>query len=177
MTTQLIDHTEIAAYESAITARDEKIADLTREVTAYATTVENMQREIDALKIRAQSSELMAECTSLLRSDLIEAGIIDKSVPPMMLIEAIMARVKHLKAENESAVEAGHVAVEMCSKLISERDALKADAERFLHLATALSDIDALEKFEGSFHGADLPNCTTIDEVRDRIDAAMKAEP
>jgi hypothetical protein len=57
--------------------------------------------EIAALCQKAQENELMAECTVMLRDDLIEAGIVDKTVPPMMLTEAIFRYASALRLDTE----------------------------------------------------------------------------
>lgn len=38
-----------------------------------------------------RETEAMAECMDMVRQDLITAGVVDKSVPPMMLAEAVIA--------------------------------------------------------------------------------------
>lgn len=43
---------------------------------------------------KRQECELMAECMDMVRQDLISLGIIDKSVPPMMLTEAILSAIR-----------------------------------------------------------------------------------
>ena len=65
-----------AATESATQATDTKIA---------------------ALRQKVSETELMAECTVMLRDDLIEAGIVDYFVPPMMLTEAILRHVAAIR--------------------------------------------------------------------------------
>ena len=53
--------------------------------------------EIAALGQKISENELMAECTVMLRNDLIEAGIVDYFVPPMMLTEAILGYISKLR--------------------------------------------------------------------------------
>lgn len=50
----------------------------------------DVDERIEHWKQRAQTNEGMAECMHLLRADLIEAGIINASVPPMFMSEAII---------------------------------------------------------------------------------------
>lgn len=57
-------------------------------------------------KQRAQEAELMAECTTMLRNDLIEAGVIDASVPPMMLTEAILGALQDRPLSHPKSIEA-----------------------------------------------------------------------
>lgn len=47
------------------------------------------------------SAELMAECTVMLRDDLIQAGIVSEAVPAMMLTEAVLAHVAALRKDSE----------------------------------------------------------------------------
>lgn len=47
------------------------------------------------------SAELMAECTVMLRDDLIQAGIVSEAVPAMMLTEAVLAHVAALRKDLE----------------------------------------------------------------------------
>ena len=61
----------------------------------------SQQAEIAALRQKISENELMAECTVMLRDDLIEAGIIDKTVPPMMLTEAILRYASALRKDAE----------------------------------------------------------------------------
>lgn len=66
----------------------------------------DIRAECERLKLRVMDSEGMAECTTLLRDDLISMGLIDKSVPPMFLTEAIVSLVKKERAECERLREA-----------------------------------------------------------------------
>lgn len=48
-------------------------------------------------RLAVMNSEGMAECMDMLRADLIEAGVISKDVPPMMMTEAIMNALREAK--------------------------------------------------------------------------------
>lgn len=50
---------------------------------------------------RDHAMEGMAECMDMVRQELIEAGIIDKSVPPMMVSNAVLTRVARAQREVE----------------------------------------------------------------------------
>lgn len=67
-----------------IHARDAEIVDL-RAALAAKTEAQ-------------QSTDLMAQCMDMVRSELIEAGIIDKTVPPMMVANAVCAHIAGLAA-------------------------------------------------------------------------------
>jgi hypothetical protein len=45
--------------------------------------------------------QLMADCMDMVRSDLVEMGIIDKAVAPMFIPEAVANYVNRLRAEFE----------------------------------------------------------------------------
>lgn len=47
-----------------------------------------------ALAAQADDNEAMAECMRMFRRDMIEAGVIGKSVPPMMMTEAILGALQ-----------------------------------------------------------------------------------
>lgn len=49
------------------------------------------QEAVDGQKQTRRETEAMAECMDMVRQDLITAGVVDKSVPPMMLAEAVIA--------------------------------------------------------------------------------------
>lgn len=50
-----------------------------------------------------RETEAMAECMDMVRQDLITAGVVDKSAPPMMLAEAVIAaQQKAVSAEREA---------------------------------------------------------------------------
>lgn len=85
----------------------------------------------------------------------------------------LAALVEALTTERDSAIEAGHTAVEMCGKLLAERDALRADAERYRWLRDRSEDPDI-------FIGVDSPSYPNrwalIGDMADKaIDAARAA--
>ena len=82
-----------------------KIADLTRQLA-------EVTAERDAARLRSENAEGMAECMDMLRRDLIAAGLIESSVPPMFMTEAILgaiqkaqARAKWLEVENANNLD------------------------------------------------------------------------
>lgn len=58
-----------------------------------------------------QASELMAGCMDMVRQDLIAAGVIDATVPPMMVPEAVMAALQRAVADEREA----------CAKVCDQR--------------------------------------------------------
>lgn len=55
-----------------------------------------------------RETEAMAECMDMVRQDLITAGVVDKSVPPMMLAEAVIAaQHRAVSAEREACAQVG----------------------------------------------------------------------
>jgi hypothetical protein len=50
-----------------------------------------------------QETSMMAECMDMVRGELIEAGIIDKSVPPMMVANAVCAHIANSEASASNA--------------------------------------------------------------------------
>lgn len=50
-------------------------------------------------KMTAMNNEGMAECMDMVRQDLIQLGIVDKSVPPMMLTGAILEFIYTIKSK------------------------------------------------------------------------------
>jgi hypothetical protein len=59
-----------------------------------AARIAELEQKINALKVKAHESEMMAECTVMLRDDLIQAGIINETVPPMFMTEAILGHIR-----------------------------------------------------------------------------------
>jgi len=119
--------------------------------------------ERDDARQKFMASDLMAECTTMLRDDLIEAGIVSDTVPPMMLTEAIMRHVQ---------------------KLTAERDALKADAERYRWLRFNYAVRKSLPFPTGSIECCFIaqqndswPDQSAFDDLDCAIDAAIKAAP
>ena len=64
-------------------------AGLSSEVIDAALAI--AQKAVDGQKQTRRETEAMAECMDMVRQDLITAGVVDKSVPPMMLAEAVIA--------------------------------------------------------------------------------------
>lgn len=67
--------------------------------TEYGAAVRVMRGDGTALfaKIQAQqSTELMADCMVMVREELVQAGIVDKTVPPMMVSNAVCAYIARL---------------------------------------------------------------------------------
>lgn len=62
--------------------------------------VESLQAENKKLTRRADNNEGMAASMDMLRQDMIEAGIIEKSVPPMFMTEAMLGHVGKLQSAN-----------------------------------------------------------------------------
>lgn len=55
----------------------------------------------------AMENELMAECMDMVRLDLIDAGVISESVPPIMVFEAVMSAIhKRVNEEREACAKA-----------------------------------------------------------------------
>lgn len=60
----------------------------------------------------SQESRLMGECMDMVRQDLIDAGVIEKTVPPMMIPEAVArAMGNSVKVEREACRKACREAV------------------------------------------------------------------
>jgi len=59
-----------------------------------AARIAELEQKINALKVKAHEAEMMAECTVMLRDDLIQAGIIKDTVPPMFMTEAILGHIQ-----------------------------------------------------------------------------------
>lgn len=87
----------------------------------------SITKERDDARLSASTNDLMAGCTDVLRTDLIAAGVVDASVPPMMLTEAIMRHIQALNAELELARMKTYCA--SISEIAEERDALKAELQ------------------------------------------------
>jgi hypothetical protein len=49
--------------------------------------------EAERFRLAAMNAEGMAQCMAMLREDMIEAGVIQESVPPMFMTEAILSRI------------------------------------------------------------------------------------
>lgn len=92
-------------------------------IRALKAQVEALTSDLDDLRKRFNEVDLMAECTTLLRADLIDLGIVAVNVPPMMLTEAVMAHVSKLTTERDAAL-----------KLAADR---LVDAERYRFVRTA----------------------------------------
>lgn len=61
---------------------------------------------IAAERQKRREAEGMAECMDMVRQDLIEAGIIDKSVPPMMVPEAVVSTLRsRVEVEREACAK------------------------------------------------------------------------
>ena len=72
---------------------------------AAAVEIRRLHASLETERQKRQEAELMAECMDMVRQELIEAGIIDKSVPPMMLPEAIVRAIRAaVSAEREACV-------------------------------------------------------------------------
>lgn len=89
--------------------------------------IEALTTERDEARQKFNQADLMAECTTMLRDDLIEAGIVDKTVPPMMLTEAIMRYVQTLTAERDALQAA---IKQQLSDMGRQADDLRANADR-----------------------------------------------
>ena len=64
------------------------------------------QKAVEGQKQTRRETEAMAECMDMARQDLITAGVIGKSVPPMMLAEAVIAsRRKAVDGEREAIAQ------------------------------------------------------------------------
>ncbi len=76
-------------------------AGLSSEVVDAALAI--AQKAVEGQKQTRRETEAMAECMDIVRQDLITAGVVDKSVPPIMLAEAVIAaQQKALLAEREA---------------------------------------------------------------------------
>lgn len=65
--------------------------------------IDELRAERDADRRKFMEADLMAECTIMLRNDLIEARIVSETVPPMMLTEAIMRHIQRVTDERDHA--------------------------------------------------------------------------
>lgn len=88
-----------------------------------------------AIASAGRIDELAAQVEELHKKLQEQAALVEKSFAAM---NENADRGEKAEAERDAAVNAGHIAVEMCGKLISERDALKADAERYQWLRARL---------------------------------------
>ena len=52
-----------------------------------------------------KETEGMAECMALFRQDMIQAGVIDETVPPMFMTEAVMSYIYKLEEQIKSLKE------------------------------------------------------------------------
>lgn len=52
----------------------------------------------DGIATARNEQNMMAECMDMVRNDLIEAGVIDRSVPPMMVSDAVCSHIAKLEA-------------------------------------------------------------------------------
>lgn len=69
-------------------------------VTLFMHEVEKLVDSAVAAELRRrQESELMADCMDMVRMDLIAARVIDATVPPMMVPEAVVAALQKAVAD------------------------------------------------------------------------------
>lgn len=83
----------------------------TDNIERFAKLVE--QKAIESQKQTRRETEAMAECMNMVRQDLITAGVVDKSVPPMMLAEAVIAAQQKAVLAERSAIDEMHEAEEL----------------------------------------------------------------
>lgn len=75
---------------------------------------------------KRMEAELMAECMSMVRDDLIEAGIVDRTVPPMMVPEAVLSAVtRAVAAEREACARVVEEAMPL-GKILDTAAAIRA---------------------------------------------------
>lgn len=56
---------------------------------------------------KRKAYEMMAECMDMVRQELIQAGVISKEVPPMMVADAVMVAVRNeVAAERDACAKA-----------------------------------------------------------------------
>ncbi len=73
-------------------------------VTLFLHEVEKLVDSAVASELRRrQESELMADCMDMVRMDLIAARVIDATVPPMMVPEAVVAALQTAVAAEREA--------------------------------------------------------------------------
>lgn len=92
----------LAAQVEALTAYN---ATRTDELAASVAQCAALAIDRNLWRQKCNASDLMAECTVMLRDDLIEAGIVSASVPAMMLTEAVMAHVSKMTTERDAALK------------------------------------------------------------------------
>lgn len=111
-----------------------------------------LQADIADLNMRG-----MADCMDMVRSELIEAAIIDKSVPPMMVANAVLAHVMELKQDYNFAVDSVAALSGEVEDLQTRLVAIQAEAQRFAacrHAARTMPEdggedafIEAIDKY------------------------------
>ena len=76
-------------------------------VTLFLHEIEKLVESAIAAELRRrQESELMADCMDMVRRDLIAARVIDATVPPMMVPEAVVAALQTaIAAEREACAK------------------------------------------------------------------------
>lgn len=156
---------ELEASLSAVTAeRDRLLQELAKSETNtmalmvkhFAGSMSNREQDrkldeclsegIAMLEAERDQYRDMAGCMDLLRRDMIEAGIVGESCPPMFMTEGVLAHIAKLRAEVT---------------------ALQANSSRYAHLKAAWDDDVLISYLDSNVHPSDW------DRV---IDAAMAAK-
>lgn len=78
-----------------------------------------------------QTLQGMADCMHMVRQELIEAGIVEKSVPPMMVANAVLAYAGQLIEDYNQAVDSIAMLTGDVEDLSTRLMALQAEAQRF----------------------------------------------
>jgi hypothetical protein len=123
----------------------------------YIASPDPVASEKEAL--RRLSVQGMADCMDMVRQDLIEMGIIDKSVAPMFIPEAIASYIKHLSAPIASQ-----------AKVVAEVPAKMSDEGSFRTVARKRGHTDFSLTISGNYHNPE------VQALHERYEAEQAAE-
>ncbi|MYZ41380.1 hypothetical protein [Schauerella aestuarii] len=98
-------------FEAWMTGEGCHSSDLARVRDGYSNITLQMRYEAyraayDQARRDNQSNDLMAECMHMVHTDLIAAGVVGESVPPMMVPEAVMRAIGKARREALEEIEA-----------------------------------------------------------------------
>jgi len=107
-----------------------------QDVLLKATSAELSQLHVDHAALEKERDQYrdMAGCMELFRRDMIEAGVVGKSCPPMFMTEGVMACIGQLRAERDQALASQEAAIKSWTTCSNERNQLKAILQQFMSL-------------------------------------------